>query len=213
MDTSESGRNRCHSVIENVHVEMRTTNSMTVLFDSKDFMSSVMFSAGSEPERSTVEGPWSHRFASESAPATSNTPLPTVPNARPIEGMREVLSLWSRANRPYHKHSHHDYERRTARVAQRGGPLDCKASQSVVHRLDCAHHCGWHNFIPWCLCIRPWHHTRTSGSDHCWRDRGCGRKAAEACIEFRCRLGCSASAGKRPSSHRGRGRTSRRNCT
>ena len=92
MDTSESGRNRCHSVIENVHVEMRTTNSMTVLFDSEDFMSSVMFSAGSELERSTVESPWSHRVASESAPATSNTPLPTVPNARPIEGMRSARS-------------------------------------------------------------------------------------------------------------------------
>ena len=212
MDTDEGGHDRCPSVIENVDVEILTTNSMSVLLDSKEFTSLAMFSAGGESEQ-TVESPWSHCFASANARATISTPLPTVPRARSIEGKRSS-TLWSRANRPYHKHSHHDYERRTARIAKRREPLDCKASEGVVHRLDCAHHCGWHNFIPWRLCIRRWHNIRTSRGDHCWRDRGCGRKVAEACTEFRCPLGCSAStsADRRSINHRGRGRTSRPNC-
>ena len=101
-------------------------------------------------------------------------------------------------------HTHHHCDRRTARAAQHGGLLDCKASKGAVHRLDCAHHCGWYNFIPWRRRMRPWYNTRTSRSDHCCRDRGRGRQAAEACTEFRRRIGCSASASKRPSNHRGR---------
>jgi len=84
----------CPEVVENVHAEMLTTNSMTVLLNSKDFMTSMMFSARSEeikPERATVERFMPHRFASASAPATSSTPLPTVPGATPIEGKHFLI--------------------------------------------------------------------------------------------------------------------------
>jgi len=82
----------CSPAIENDHTEMPTTNGMIVLLNSKDSMSSVMFSESSEeiepeePERAAIESSWPHRFASASTSVASSTPSPIVLEATPIEG-------------------------------------------------------------------------------------------------------------------------------
>jgi len=179
---------RCATAIENVRAEIRTTNSMPVC----------------HTERATVESSWPHRPASPSAPVTSSTPLPSVPGDTPIEGTHGESTRYGHVQTAL-SHSHHGCGRRTVRVAQRRGQFDCQASKGAVHHLDCAHRCGWHNFIPWRCRMRPWYNNRTSRSDHCWRDRGRSRQAAEARTEFCRRLGRSTGTGKWPSNHRGRG--------
>jgi len=130
-------------------------------------MSSLMFSESSKeikPERAIAESSWPHHFASACASATNSTPppnvgdMPLVLETTPIEGTLPVICLIT--CRQALSHSHHNCDRRTAHVAQRGGLLDCQASKGAIHRLDCAHHCGWHNFIPWRLRVRPWYNPR-----------------------------------------------------
>jgi len=209
--------------IENVHTELSTTNGMTVLPNSTDSMSSVMFSESSkeiEPERAAAESPWQHRFASTSARLSAPKATPVEPETTPIRPEAgsielEATPIEGEGTAPGHlisitcrgalSRSPPDGASRTAHVAQRGGLLDYQASKGAVHPLDCAHHCGWYNFIPWCLRIRPRYNPRTSRSDHCWGDRARGRQAAEARTEFRRRFSRSTGAGKRPSNHRGRG--------
>jgi len=158
-----------------------------------------------------------HRFAAASASATSSTSPPTIleatlnglentPNdleAMPTDGTLSCQLIMVMCRRVL-SHNHFNRNKRTTRVAHHGGLLDCQAFKGVVHRLDCAHHCGRHNFIPWRRRMCPWYNTRTSRSDHCWRNRSRSRQVAEACTEFRRHLGCSAGAGKR-TNHRGYG--------
>ena len=81
-------RDRFPPAIENVHTEMPTTNSMAILLNSKNSMSSVRFSESSEeiePERTIAESFWPHHFASASASTTSSTPQTIIPEATPNE--------------------------------------------------------------------------------------------------------------------------------
>jgi len=98
INTYEGGlkisRDRRLPAIEDVHPEVPATNGMTALPNSKDFMSSVMFSESSEeiePERTTVESSWPHRFTSASALATNSTQLPGVGNTA-IEGQHLAMT-------------------------------------------------------------------------------------------------------------------------
>ena len=106
----------CPPAIGTVQTEVPTTEGMIVLLNSKDSMSSVMFSESSEeiePECAKVESSRPHRFALASTPANSGTPPPIVLEATPMRNFDElsnlnlestaaVISLRSRANRYYH---------------------------------------------------------------------------------------------------------------
>ena len=174
-------RDRCPPTIENVHTEISMTNGMTVLLNSEEtpchqycFQKVAKKSNPDVRELKALghiisprrghQQPTEYQLSSKLRPSK-------VGVYYLIDFSHVPAGIISSHSHHSHSHPDGDSDSHAACVAQSSGLLDCQASKGAVHRLDCAHHSGWHNLIPWSLRMRPRYNPRTSRSDYCWGNR------------------------------------------